>query len=62
MITMKKLIAVFSFTILIVGCAGHQATNNKMTETDRLNDHLENQAMIRSVENQVFNAGPGMPF
>ncbi len=59
---MKKLMAVFSFTILIVGCAGQQATSNSMTETDRLNDHIENQAMIRSVENQVFNAGPGMPF
>lgn len=59
---MKRMLVVSLLILNAVGCTSLQEASDSTTESDYLNQELENRAIIRSVENQVFNTGPGIPF
>lgn len=59
---MKRILVVSLLMLGAVGCASFQEANESTTESDYLNQERESRAIIRSVENQVFNTGPAMPF
>jgi len=59
---MKKVLIVSWLLLSAIGCTSIEVASESTTESDYLNQEIENRAIIRSVENQVFNTGPGMPF